>query len=150
MFSKTCEYAIRAIIYIAQNADEGHKVSIKAIAKGIGSPEHFIAKILQDLGRKGMVQSIKGPHGGFYLEEELLKGSIADIVRVIDGDKIFVHCGLGLKYCSEVNPCPIHAQYKHIKKDITNMLQKAKLSDFKNGSDNGQLTTYLVNSERSL
>lgn len=150
MFSKTCEYAIRAIIYIAQNADDAKKVSIKSIAKGIGSPEHFIAKILQDLGRKGMVQSIKGPHGGFFLEKEALKNSIADIVRVMDGDKIFVHCGLGLKHCSESNPCPIHHQYKHIKKDITNMLQKAKLSEFKNNTDDGRLNTYLVNSENSL
>ena len=145
MFSKTCEYAIKAIIYIAQNAKDGHRVSIKAIAKGIGSPVHFIAKILQELSKKGMVQSIKGPHGGFYLEEETLNKSIADVVRVIDGDKIFVSCGLGLRYCSETNPCPIHYKYKHIKADITNMLQEAKLSDFKNNTGNGRLLTYLVN-----
>lgn len=150
MFSKTCEYAIRAIIYIAQNADDDKKVSIKSIAKGIDSPEHFIAKILQELARKGMVQSIKGPHGGFYLEDSTLNKSIADIVKVMDGDKIFVNCGLGLKYCSETNPCPIHHKYKHIKKEITNMLQQATLADFKNKPDSGHLNTYLSNLERSL
>lgn len=150
MFSKTCEYAIRAIIYIAQQAQGTHRVSIKAIAKGIGSPEHFIAKILQDLSRKGMVESVKGPHGGFYLSETTLQKSIADIVKVIDGDKIFVNCGLGLKYCSETNPCPIHHRYKHIKKEITNMLQEAKLVDFKNHTGDGRLTTFLVSREKSL
>ena len=55
MFSKTCEYAIRALIYIAQKAKNGEKVGIKDIAVGIDSPEYFIAKILQELSRKGYV-----------------------------------------------------------------------------------------------
>ena len=68
MFSKTCEYAIRAVLFIAQKSADGTKIGIREIAKGIDSPEHFIAKILQDLSRKGMVQSQKGPAGGFYLQ----------------------------------------------------------------------------------
>ena len=50
MLSKTCEYAIRAMMFIAQKSKDGEKVGMKAIAKGTGSPEHFIAKILQELG----------------------------------------------------------------------------------------------------
>lgn len=59
MFSKTCEYAIRAMIFISQKSDEGVRVGIKEISKGIDSPEHFIAKILQNLSRKGLVSSYK-------------------------------------------------------------------------------------------
>ncbi|MBL7758392.1 MAG: Rrf2 family transcriptional regulator, partial [Chitinophagaceae bacterium] len=51
MFSKTCEYAIRAMLFVAQKTKEGDRIGIKEIAKGIDSPEHFIAKILQDLSR---------------------------------------------------------------------------------------------------
>ena len=64
MFSKTCEYAVRAMIFIAQKSKNGNKVSIKEIAKGIDSPEHFIAKILQELSKKKLLQSMKGPKGG--------------------------------------------------------------------------------------
>ena len=60
MFSKTCEYAIRALIFIAQKSKDGSRISIKDISSGIDSPEYFIAKILQDLSRKGFVQSAKG------------------------------------------------------------------------------------------
>ena len=81
MFSKTCEYAIRALIYIAQKAKNGEKVGIKDIAVGIDSPEYFIAKILQELSRKGYVQSVKGPNGGFYMSKENLEMSLAEIVR---------------------------------------------------------------------
>lgn len=106
MFSKTCEYAIRAMIFIAKKSSNGSKVGIKEIAQGIDSPEHFIAKILQDLSRKGLVQSLKGPTGGFYLEKASLNYSLADIVKSVDGDKIFSACALGLKQCSESKPCP--------------------------------------------
>lgn len=143
MFSKTCEYAIRAIIFIAQTAVDGKKVSIKAIAKGIGSPEHFIAKILQELGKKGLLQSAKGPHGGFYIDEETFGKSIGDVVMAIDGDKLFVDCALGLSFCSEANPCPMHHRYVSIKKEITQMLHQTKLLEFKNNPDAGRLSNIL-------
>ena len=130
MFSKTCEYAIRATIFIAQKTKEGERIGIKEIAKGIDSPEHFIAKILQDLSRKGIVQSAKGPNGGFYLDKISMKRSIADVVKAIDGDKVFLGCGLGLKQCSEAEPCPIHHEFKRIRKQLFGMLEKAKVGAF--------------------
>ncbi len=130
MFSKTCEYAIRAMIFIAQKSKDGNKVGIKEIAKGIDSPEHFIAKILQDLGRRRLLQSVKGPNGGFYLDEEALECSLADIVKVVDGDKLFTGCGLGLKQCSETHPCPIHNEFRSVRKGIQTMLENAKLDEF--------------------
>ncbi|GAB3011641.1 Rrf2 family transcriptional regulator [Niabella terrae] len=131
MFSKTCEYAIRAMIYIAHKSEKGNKINIKEVAEGIGSPEHFIAKILQQLSRKELVLSVKGPNGGFYHDVESLKHSLADVVRAVDGEKIFSECGLGLKKCSEAHPCPIHHKFKKIRKDMNTMLEKSRLSDFK-------------------
>lgn len=127
MFSKTCEYAMRAMIFIAQNAINGGKVGVKAIAEGIASPEHFIAKILQELSRKNLVQSTKGPNGGFYLDASSIKASLADIVKMIDGDSFFTGCGLGLAQCSELNPCPLHNQFKKIRQDTLHMLENARL-----------------------
>lgn len=130
MFSKTCEYAIRALIFIAQKSKDGSRISIKDISSGIDSPEYFIAKILQDLSRKGFVQSAKGPNGGFYMEGKNLQQSVADIVREIDGDKLFTGCGLGLKECSEDHPCPIHNDFKHIRQEIKDMLDNSKIGMF--------------------
>lgn len=130
MFSKTCEYAVRAMIFIAQKSKDGNKVGIKEIAKGIDSPEHFIAKILQELSRKKLLQSLKGPNGGFYLDDEAQECSLADIVKMIDGDKLFTGCGLGLKHCSETHPCPIHHEFKSVRKDILAMLENARLAEF--------------------
>lgn len=133
MFSKTCEYAIRAMIYIAQKSNEGVRVGIKEIALGIDSPEHFIAKILQELARKGLVQSIKGPNGGFYHDEQTLNHSLADVVKAIDGEKIFSGCGLGLKECSENHPCPIHHEFKKVRSQMKAILENAKISELTKG-----------------
>lgn len=70
MFSKACEYAIRAVIYISIRSIAGSKLSIKEIAKEIDSPLHFTAKILQTLSREGIISSIKGPNGGFYINQK--------------------------------------------------------------------------------
>jgi len=129
MFSKTCEYGIRAMIFISQKSSEGTKVGVKEISKGIDSPEHFIAKILQDLSRRGLVTSYKGPNGGFFIEKES-EVTLADIVKAIDGDKLFVKCGLGLGYCSEDRPCPIHNDFKIIRNSISEMLNKSKLNEY--------------------
>ncbi|MEQ1555161.1 MAG: Rrf2 family transcriptional regulator, partial [Ferruginibacter sp.] len=69
MLSKSCEYAIRAMIFISQKVGDVPKASVKEIATNINAPIHFIAKILQELCKKKILQSIKGPNGGFYLEK---------------------------------------------------------------------------------
>jgi Rrf2 family protein len=130
MFSKTLEYAIRAMIFIAKKSKAGIRVGVKDIAKAIDAPEYFIAKILQDLSRKGLVQSLKGPRGGFYLEVESSHCSLADIVKAIDGNKLFAGCGLGLKKCSEIKPCPMHYEFKKVREDIYNMLENARIGEF--------------------
>ena len=130
MFSKTCEYALRAMLFVGQKSKNGNKTGIREIAEEIDSPEHFIAKILQELSRKHLIRSTKGPNGGFYLTGQDMECTLADIVKAIDGDKIFSGCGLGLKECSEKKPCPIHSQFKEIRKEIYDMLQSARLNDF--------------------
>ena len=113
MLSKTCEYALRAMIYVAHKSKEGQIVSIKEISENIDSPELFIGKILQGLSKKGFLQSFKGRYGGFYIDEKDAKASLADIVIAIDGDKMFKRCGVGLDYCSEKRPCPTRRLITH-------------------------------------
>lgn len=130
IFSKTCEYGIRSVFFIAHRTEKGSKVSIKEIATGISSPEHFLAKILQDLSKKGIVQSAKGPNGGFYMDDEALNRPLADVVEAIDGNGLFTGCGLGLISCSESKPCPLHSEFKIIRENIHTMLIKTSIKDF--------------------
>ncbi len=134
MLSKTCEYALRAMIYIAKQSRDGSMINIKEIAGQINSPELFIAKILQGLSKQGFLQSSKGRYGGFYISDEEAKYSLADIITAIDGDKMFQGCGLGLAFCSETNPCPIHNTYKKARDQLHEIYGKTTLSQFRTGN----------------
>ncbi|WP_420551166.1 RrF2 family transcriptional regulator, partial [Tenacibaculum aiptasiae] len=95
MFSKSCEYAMRAILYIAKQSFNGNKTGVKEIAKATNSPEAFTAKILQKLTKNNIVNSIKGPYGGFLISESKSQTiKLSEIVKVIDGNEIYTGCGL--------------------------------------------------------
>lgn len=138
MFSKSCEYAIKAMIFVAQKSKGELRVNIKEIAKGTDAPEHFMAKIMQELSRKRLIHSAKGPNGGFYMDKADLENSIADIVRAIDGDGIYTDCVLGLKACSEKNPCPVHHEFKEIKKKLIKMIEENTIAGFNDKLDTGK------------
>lgn len=130
MLSKACEYAIRSVIYIASKTMNGEKVGIKEIAVHVGSPEAFTGKILQQLAKDKIIESSKGPTGGFYLSDHQLETiSLADIITSIDGDKIFNSCVLGLQDCSEMNPCPVHSTYRDIRGKVNAMFYDSKIKN---------------------
>lgn len=130
MFSKACEYGIRAMIHIAHQSQKGNRVSLKDVAKAIGSPVAFTAKILQSLAKDDLIISIKGSGGGYELmNEQTTAITLHNVVSSIDGDKIFSKCGLGLNECSEAKPCPVHFQFKSIRDDLNEMLQSTTVRD---------------------
>ncbi len=141
MFSKACEYGIKAMISLARQSSDGRLVSLKEIAASIESPEAFTAKILQQLRKQKLLHSVKGKAGGFKLGSRQEEICLSQIVGAIDGDKIFTGCGLGLKTCSEAQPCPIHHQFKVVRDELKAMLESTTLADLSNGLDIG--TTYL-------
>ncbi|MFZ1495509.1 MAG: Rrf2 family transcriptional regulator [Saprospiraceae bacterium] len=138
MFSKACEYGIRASIFIAEQSKLGNKVSLKEVAEAIESPIAYTSKILQLLSRNNIINSDKGPKGGFYMnKQELNNVKLSTIVFAIDGDNIYKGCGLGLKQCNEKLPCPVHNQFKIIRDELKKMLETTTVNslaiDYKNG-----------------
>lgn len=130
MLSKACEYGIRATLFIAAQSLQGKRVVLPEIAKAIDSPEPFTAKILQQLAKSKLVQSNKGPHGGFSISEaDMVRIKLKDLVLAIDGESLFTECGLGLKACNEEAPCPIHHKYKPIRAEIIAMMEATSLQE---------------------
>jgi Rrf2 family transcriptional regulator, iron-sulfur cluster assembly transcription factor len=129
MFSKTCEYGIRAVIYICANSSKDDKIGINDISNKIEAPAHFTAKILQTLVHDKIVSSQKGVNGGFYMAKEQSQKRLIDVVRAIDGDVLFSGCGLGLKSCSETEPCPLHDKFKSIRNSLKKMMEQTTVND---------------------
>lgn len=125
MFSKTAEYALRATIFIAQKGSLENKLGIDEIAKAIDSPQSFTAKILQMLTKNNrVVSSLRGPNGGFYLTEQAKKLPARAILEAVFEEGVLNKCVLGLKQCSEQKPCPMHSEYKSIRKKLNNLFEK--------------------------
>lgn len=138
MFSKACEYGIRASIFIASKSIKGTRVGLKDIAKEINSPEAFTAKIMQILSRNGIVHSAKGVGGGFEIPKEILHSiTLSQLVNAIDGDSIYKGCGLGFHLCSEIHPCPVHHKFKAIREELRVMLENTSLLELAMGVKSG-------------
>ncbi|MFY0626095.1 MAG: Rrf2 family transcriptional regulator [Reichenbachiella sp.] len=129
MFSKTCQYALQAILYLGVKTIEVKAVGLKEIAASQDIPSHFLSKILQDLVKRGILKSIKGPNGGFSFKKSPKQLKLIKIVELIDGPGIWDKCGIGLKSCSDENPCPIHHKYKLLKADIKVMLTEKNVTE---------------------
>jgi Rrf2 family protein len=128
MLSSTCKTAIKAVIYLA-TCENGEKAGIREIAGRIRASEHTVGKILQILAREGLINSSKGPSGGFYINRNQLNQPLIHIVEAIDGENVFRECGLGLSKCSASHPCPIHDEYKTARERIEKLFRQNTLKD---------------------
>lgn len=137
MFSKACEYGIRATLFIAQESNKGKRAGLKSIARAINSPEAFTAKILQKLVQQNILESIKGPQGGFFLKPENNTMVLSEIVKAIDGDAIMNGCALGLEKCSEDHPCPLHSDFAEIRSNLKHMLENSTILELTTKLDLG-------------
>ncbi|MFD2561836.1 RrF2 family transcriptional regulator [Aquimarina rubra] len=142
MFSKACEYGIKASIYIAQQSLQNKCTNLKAIANEIDSPEAFTAKILQRLVKNEVLDSVKGAKGGFLIEAAKIdRIMLEEIVYAIDGDSMYRGCGLGLKECNACKPCPVHDKMVLVRKELKKMLTETSLYELAHGLEEG--ITYL-------
>lgn len=108
MFSNACKYAIRAILFLASEAEEQTKLGSKQIAEKLNVPAPFLAKLMRELASKKIISSSKGPKGGFYMDNENFQKSVWDVILTVDGPDRFNSCFLGLPKCNRENPCIIH------------------------------------------
>lgn len=130
MFSKACQYAIRAVLYLAAETTTEQRKGVKEIAEVLDVPGPFLAKLLQQLTRNHLVSSTKGPHGGFYLSEKDRNRRLKEVVDCIDGPQALSGCVLGLPVCSSKNPCPLHEQSLTYRQGILQNINLKTIEEF--------------------
>ncbi len=131
-FSKSFGYALRGILYIALLQDEQRKIQIDEIAQKLSVPRHFLGKIMQGVVKAGLLQSTKGPYGGFSMNETTLTTPLIKLVEITDGLDQFNICVLQLRNCNAVNPCPLHQEMEGIKTKLLLMFNQTTIVDLLN------------------
>jgi Rrf2 family protein len=128
IYSRSSEYAIRAFVHLAQ-VPGGKYAMVKNIAAEEDIPAHFLAKILQQLARKGMLRSSKGPTGGFALRVPADEIRLLDIVEALDGLAEYQKCASGLADCNDDMPCSMHDSWKALRSRIMDYLGRNTIAD---------------------
>jgi Rrf2 family protein len=120
MFSKTAEYALRALVYLAAADDEGEGAAaapeaprrppqtVEQIAESTQVPAGYLAKVLQSLTRAGLVASQRGIGGGFRLARAPGAITVYEAVEAVDPIPRIRECPLGLERHSGGRLCPLH------------------------------------------
>ncbi|MDH4071235.1 MAG: Rrf2 family transcriptional regulator [Ignavibacteria bacterium] len=121
LFSRRCEYALQAVLYVACQPHDA-MTSIRELTTALDIPFHFLAKILQDLSHKGLLVSHKGPQGGFALGMPASDITLFHIIEAIDGIGFTQSCVLGFHECSDRNPCALHEKWAGLRDGIYRML----------------------------
>lgn len=117
MVSDTSRYALRAVAYIAEHEKDG-RVSVGEIAEDLDIPRNYLSKILHQLARAGILDSLRGPKGGFVLAvpaDELVLERVIDPVQPFSAGS---QCLLGRPECRDDQPCAAHETWKPIAEEI--------------------------------
>ena len=138
MISKTCGYALRGVVFLALDKNKKKKIGINDIAKELEIPQHFLGKIMQELVRKGIINSTKGPNGGFFVNNHTVLRPLKDIIEAIDGLGIFKKCFLGREECNAANPCPLHDEFDNCRNLIFKTFEELKILDLVLKIENGE------------
>ena len=128
LLSNTCNYGIRAALYVASQ-DDLKFVPIRKIADDLKISFHFLTKILQMLTQKNIMVSYRGPNGGVSFARPTSEISLLDIIDAIDGLEGFQGCILGLPLCNNEHPCPLHEKWAIVREDLKNAFLNENLLD---------------------
>lgn len=126
ILSRTGQYAVQALIYIATQPP-GEPILNRKIAERLNVPTAYLAKIMQTLCKGNLLYSYRGRQGGFCLREGGEKTDLMQILVLIEGVGFTEDCVLGLKVCSEETACPMHNKWKPIKEKIAALLREQTL-----------------------
>ena len=139
MLSNTSKYALRAVIYVALYSSVEKKVGLKEISSELGIPLPFLGKIMQMLSKTGILNSSKGPGGGFTMARSPLDIYIMEIIEIIDGKDSFDQCLIRTSACSKSSPCSLHDKIAPARKELRSILVSESIADlateYRNGNE---------------
>jgi Rrf2 family protein len=138
MWSKTTEYAVRALVYVAISNENSHRPGFKEVAEAIGAPVQFTAKILQSMARQKLLLSIRGKGGGFFFARDADELKLSRVINTFQGEDFFEGCVLGIGKCDPSNPCPLHDEFSRIRVDLVRMAESETIQGLARKIEGGQ------------
>jgi Rrf2 family protein len=126
ILSRTSQYAVQALVYIATQPADGPVLN-KDIAARLNVPSAYLAKILQNLCKQGVLESFRGRLGGFRFRDGKERTNLMQILLLTEGPGFTKDCVLGLKVCSDATACPMHFKWVPVKEKVIAVLREQTL-----------------------
>lgn len=133
MLSKKSKYALKAAMCLARNHGEGGPTSVAELAAKERIPRKFLEIIMLEMKRHGILRSLKGQAGGYYLARAPEEITIGQIIRILDGPLALVPCVSITAYrrcteCEDEYSCGIRLLFKEIRDATANLLDGTTLA----------------------
>ncbi|CAK7008809.1 MAG: HTH-type transcriptional regulator CymR [Peptostreptococcus russellii] len=122
------KYGLKAMFELALSSN-GEPISLKHIAKEQGISDQYLEQIFSLLKKAGLVKSVRGAQGGYYISKDLNEITVADILRVLEGDMAFTECLLDKDACENFDSCSTRYVWAKIKESIEEVTQSISLQD---------------------
>ena len=121
LFSTATGYALRTLAILP---DDGTYRLAKNLAASLDLPGPYLAKILQILTQEGVLQSVRGPRGGFRLARPAAAITVGEVLGALEGTESLSGCVMGYAHCEGgTAPCPLHVPWcgvkHHLETDMT-------------------------------
>ncbi len=142
IFSKSFGYAIRSILFVISVQSEQQWVQLNEIATKLNIPRHFLAKVMKRLVKEGVLDSQRGPAGGFGINESTLRTHLIRILEVTGEAISFETCVLGLSRCNAKNPCPMHQRAQQLRDDWVRLLSSTTIGDLFGKTESGLVKSF--------
>lgn len=133
MLSSTATYALRAVLYVAQHQAEG-PVRVGDAAAALGLPQNYLAKVLHELARGGLLLSTRGKRGGFRLAKPPHHIALHAVVGRFDAISTRRACLLGRRDCSDRHPCPAHTLWRAIGDETARFFRDTTVGELLHGA----------------
>jgi Rrf2 family protein len=133
VLSHTAEYALRAVLYLADRSDS-HPASVDEIAEHLGVPRNYLSKILHRLARDGVLTSARGKGGGFRLAGDPDRLTLLEVIVPFDEMTGERRCLLGRDQCSDRNPCPAHHQWRSVSDRLSTFFRERTVGELVRGA----------------
>jgi len=131
MISRTSGYALEALLVIARR--DGRMTRATELALELDIPANYLSKILNALARAHILESERGPAGGFRLARPADEITFLDAVSVFEDTGTVRQCLLGRGRCRDDHACPLHARWKAVSSPVFDYLRETRLGDLLDG-----------------
>ncbi|WP_291272630.1 Rrf2 family transcriptional regulator [Geothrix sp.] len=126
LFTTATGYALRAL---AALPEDGSYCLAKDLASSLELPGPYLAKILQGLVQADILESVRGPKGGFRLVRPAHRITVGEVVVALEGPNSMDGCVMGFPTCSGDHPCPLHDAWGAVKAQVASSMTEATIRD---------------------